>query len=54
MFLNVLSFVTPGEKPEGSMAARVVGAALEPCAFSPGVTKGELCGYLYKGHFTLN
>jgi hypothetical protein len=33
---------TPGEKPEGSRAARVMGAALEPSGFSPGVSRREL------------
>jgi SET domain len=33
---------TPGEKPEGSRAARVVGAALESSGFSPGVSQREL------------
>jgi hypothetical protein len=33
---------TPGEKPESSRAARVVGAALEPSGFSPGVSRREL------------
>jgi hypothetical protein len=32
-------FETPGEKPGGFRAARVVGAALEPPGFSPGVSK---------------
>jgi hypothetical protein len=33
---------TLGEKPGGSRAARVVGAALEPPGFSPSVSQGEL------------
>jgi hypothetical protein len=33
---------TPGEKPEGTGAARVVGAALEVSGFSPGVSQREL------------
>jgi hypothetical protein len=33
---------TPVEKPEGSRAARVVGAALEPPGISPCVSKTEL------------
>jgi hypothetical protein len=33
---------TPGEKPEGSRAARVVGAALEPSGFYPGVSQREV------------
>jgi hypothetical protein len=32
----------PGEKPEGSMAARFVGATMEPSGFSPGVSQREL------------
>jgi hypothetical protein len=35
-------FEIPGEKPAGSRAARVVGDALEPAGFSPGVSKTEL------------
>jgi hypothetical protein len=35
-------FETHGEKPGGSMAARVVGAALEPPGFSLGVSETEL------------
>jgi hypothetical protein len=35
-------FETPGGKPGGSRAARVVGAAVEPPGFSPGVSKMEL------------
>jgi hypothetical protein len=33
---------TPGEKQEGSMAAPVMGAAMEPSGFSPGVSPREL------------
>jgi hypothetical protein len=46
-FLNMLSSSdnslseTPGEKPEGSMAAQFVGAAMEPSGFSPGVSWGS-------------
>jgi hypothetical protein len=32
---------TPSEKPEGFRAAQVVGAALEPSVFSPGVSERE-------------
>jgi hypothetical protein len=32
-------FDTPGEKPGGSRVARVVGAALEPHCFSPGISE---------------
>jgi hypothetical protein len=42
---KLLSFplsVTHGEKPEGSMAARVVGAAMEHSGFSAGVIEREL------------
>jgi hypothetical protein len=35
-------FQTPREKPGGSRAALVVGAALEPPGLSPGVSKTEL------------
>jgi hypothetical protein len=40
---------TQGEKPEGSRAAQVVGAALEPSGLSPCVSEIELreleCGF---------
>jgi hypothetical protein len=32
----------PGEKPAGHRAARVLGAALGPAGFSPGILKREL------------
>jgi hypothetical protein len=33
---------TPGQKPEGYRAARVVAAGPEPSGFSPGVSRMEL------------
>jgi hypothetical protein len=43
LFLQHLTFLpffkTPGEKPGGSRAALVLGVAVEPPGFSPGVLK---------------